>query len=141
MPDDAQTNGAPCTTGIACCNGGLQVLNPSQSVYDLILAALQSPTTSTYGFADQSLMSDIFYGRWVPLPYVYNALKSLRWHGVHHQIWKDECVKCVHYILTPKPWQSKEVIREEDHVPHSWWFQYNDERLASEREIGIDDGF
>lgn len=119
----------------------MQVLNPSTAVYDLILSALQSPVTATYAFADQSLLSDLFRGRWVALPYIYNALKSLRWKGVHDAIWRDENIKNVHYILGPKPWETKDVHREEDHVTHGWFFQCNDERCESDQRAGIDDGF
>lgn len=121
-------------------NGGLQVVNPSMAVYNLILAALQSPTTATYSFADQSLLSDLFRGRWVGLPYIYNALKTLRWKGVHDAIWRDENVKNVHYILTPKPWNTRDAP-EEDAVTHGWFFKLNDERVAEEKKAGIDDGF
>jgi len=121
-------------------NGGLQVVNPSMTVYNMILSKLQSPTTTSYAFADQSLLSDLFRGRWVGLPYVYNALKTLRWDGVHKEIWRDENVKNVHYILTPKPWNTREV-REEDKVTHGWFFDINDERIAKEKEAGVDDGF
>ena len=56
-------------------------------------------------FAEQSLLSRLFPRRWAPLPYAYNALKTLRWRGVHDGLWRDGEVRCVHYILTPKPWE------------------------------------
>lgn len=140
MPDEAQISGAPCTTGIQYMNGGLQVVNPSMAVYDLILSALQSPTTANYSFADQSLLSDLFRGRWVPLPYTYNALKTLRWKDVHAEIWRDENVKNVHYILAPKPWNMREA-RDEDAVTHGWFFGVYDERVEEEKRAGIHDGF
>jgi len=139
-PDEAQITGAPCTTGIQYINGGLQIVNPSMAVYNIILSALQSPATADYSFADQSLLSDLFRGRWVALPYIYNALKTLRWKDVHSPIWRDENVKNVHYILAPKPWNTRDA-REEDVVTHGWFFDINDERLAKEKLVGIDDGF
>jgi lipopolysaccharide biosynthesis glycosyltransferase len=120
-------------------NGGLQVVNPSLATYNLILEQLSNETSSNYDFADQSLLGDLFDGRWVALPYIYNALKTLRTKGVHDAIWKDEKVKNVHYILSPKPWDegkgkcSLEV--------HEWWWPVNEERRAKEKEGGIDDGF
>lgn len=83
-------------------NGGLQVVNPSSAVYDLIVNYMENNAINM-DFADQSLLSDLFKGCWVPLPYTYNALKTLRWEGVHHQIWKDEEVKNVHYIFGKLP--------------------------------------
>src|SRR5258708_802977 len=106
-PDIAQTQGAPCTAGLAMPNGGLQVVNPSLGTYELISNQLGSTMTSSYDFADQSLLGDVFNGRWVALPYIYNALKTLRWENVHAQIWRNESVKNIHYILSPKPWDEK----------------------------------
>ena len=121
-------------------NGGLQVVNPSKYLYNKILDGLTSSSAiENYEFADQSLLSDIFWGRWVPLPYTYNALKTLRWQGVHSAIWRDERVKNIHYILSPKPWDEKPG--EESNETHAWWLRVNDERLAEEKGQGIDDGF
>ncbi|KAL2405804.1 hypothetical protein ABEF95_002715 [Exophiala dermatitidis] len=139
-PDDAQAHGPSPTAGIACPNGGLVVCNPSQGTYDKILSAMQNGAiTSGYDFADQSLLGDQFHGRWVGLPYVYNALKTMRWKGVHDAIWRDDRVKNIHYILSPKPWDEKpEETKDET---HRWWQKVNDERLQRERSDGISDGF
>jgi hypothetical protein len=103
-PDAAQREGAPARAGLGMPNGGLQVVNPSKHSYEVILKTLRNETaTSSYDFADQSLLADAFKGRWVTLPYIYNALKTLRWKGVHDAIWRDEEVKNVHCILSPKP--------------------------------------
>lgn len=140
VPDDAQTHGPSPTAGIGCPNGGLVVCNPSQGVYDKILDTMKNgDLTSSYDFADQSLLGERFYGRWVGLPYIYNALKTLRWKGVHDAIWRDDQVKNIHYILSPKPWDEKvEEIQDETHL---WWHKVNDERLAHEKANGTDDGF
>ena len=125
-------------------NGGLQVVNPSKTVYRLILAHMESDAAIDMDFADQSLLSDLFKGCWVPLPYIYNALKTLRWENVHSEIWKDDKVKNVHYILAPKPWdemdgEGNSVSKDPTHV---WWVDYNNERLALEKKEGIKvDGF
>lgn len=139
-PDKAQTEGAGPTAGIGCPNGGLQVCNPSQGVYDKILDTLKNgDLTDSYDFADQSLLGERFYGRWVGLPYIYNALKTLRWKGVHDAIWRDDQVKNIHYILSPKPWdETPETVTDETHL---WWLKTNNERLAAEKAQGIDDGF
>lgn len=138
-PDEAQTTGAPCTFGTGESNSGLQVINPSQAIYDKITSHLDQASTSNYHFADQSLVSDIFRGQWVPLPYVYNALKTLRRKGVHDAIWRDENVKNVHYILSPKPWE--EVEEESNDETHVWWKDVNAERVRAELGMGVKDGF
>jgi lipopolysaccharide biosynthesis glycosyltransferase len=125
-------------------NGGLQVVNPSLAVYNQILAHMESDAAIDMDFADQSLLSDLYKGRWVPLPYIYNALKTLRWEGVHKEIWRDDSVKNVHYILAPKPWdeidsEGKFIGTEESHV---WWVEANQDRLRKEKESGVKvDGF
>lgn len=138
-PDKAQREGAPSSTGLGMPNGGLQVVNPSQGVYDLISEQLSNETSMAYDFADQSLLGDVFSGRWVALPYTYNALKTMRTQGVHHQIWRDEEIKNIHYILSPKPWD--EAPGKTSHENHEWWWVVNNERLAQEKERGIIDGF
>jgi lipopolysaccharide biosynthesis glycosyltransferase len=120
-------------------NGGLQVVNPSLATYNLILEQLSNETSMNYDFADQSLLGDLFDGRWVALPYIYNALKTMRTKGVHDAIWKDDQVKNVHYILSPKPWN--EGLGKCSLEVHEWWWPINDERRTKEKESGIDDGF
>ncbi|KAK2758368.1 hypothetical protein FQN54_004218 [Arachnomyces sp. PD_36] len=146
-PEAAQIHGAPATSGLSLLNSGVLVINPSSATYNSILERLQVPSsTSTYQFPDQSLLADLFPARWVALPYIYNALKTLRWEGVHRQIWRDEEVKNVHYIANPKPWN--ETLEERTKVDDGrrdplfqWWWDVNDERLRREKEVGINDGF
>lgn len=142
-PQSAQTSGAPPTAGLGMPNGGLQVVNPSAATYELILARLSSSAAvSGYEFADQSLLSDLFAGRWVALPYVYNALKTMRWEGVHGAIWRDGEVRNVHFILSPKPWDEEEGAGVEGRdETHGWWQRCNRERLEREKREGIEDGF
>lgn len=122
------------------------MVNPSHETYKKIMQLLSNPaSTQNYDFADQSLLSDAFPGRWVPLPYVYNALKTMRWKGVHDAIWRDEEVKNIHYILSPKPWDESEEVRREnpadrDPLNERWW-QITDARKEAEHKSGIDDGF
>lgn len=139
-PDAAQTKGAPPTAGLGMPNGGLQVVNPSKILYESILDRMKtSSAVESYEFADQSLLSDLFMGRWVALPYIYNALKTLRWEDVHSSIWRDEEVKNIHYILSPKPWdeQPGEGVDE----THQWWWSMNLERRAEEAQRNVEDGF
>lgn len=140
----AQTDGIdPAVGPLGFMNGGLQVVNPSRAVYDLIVAHMEDHAADM-AFADQSLLSDLFRARWVPLPYVYNALKTMRWPGVHDAIWRDDQVKNVHYILAPKPWD--EVAADGRFTgsdeTHAWWVDVNNDRLAWEKANGIPaDGF
>ncbi|EFQ99358.1 hypothetical protein MGYG_08970 [Nannizzia gypsea CBS 118893] len=151
-PSKAQVQGPLSVRGASMLNGGLLVLNPSEEIYNAILCQLEDPTaTRQYAFADQLLLSDIYHNRWAPLPYIYNALKPMRWPGVHSQIWKDNKVKNVHYILSSKPWDEEDMgswgkeQNKEDPVvdeTHDWWWKINNERLATERANGVvRDGF
>lgn len=139
-PGEAQAHGAPPSAGLGMPNGGLQVVNPSPAIYKKILKKLtEASAVERYEFADQSLLGDLFYGRWVGLPYIYNALKTMRWNYVHHQIWRDDHVKNIHYILAPKPWDEK--LGEETDGTHRWWIEANLERVQTERSMGIEDEF
>jgi len=142
-PEKAQKEGAGPMAGLAMPNGGLQVVIPSAEVYDRITEALSSDATSDYEFSDQSLLSDLFPGRWVAIPYVYNALKTLRWKGVHDAIWRDAEVKNIHYLLSPKPWdESDEDKRSEKRdPPNQWWWDVTERRWKQEKSKGVDDGF
>lgn len=133
-PDKAQTVGASPTAGLGMPNGGLQVVAPSKTVFELISNHLKTGVVADYEFADQSLLGDLFSGRWVALPYTYNALKTLR--NVHKEIWRDDEVKNVHYILD-KPWDGEGTSPG----THKWWIEANSVRIKEEKEKGIDDGF
>lgn len=142
-PDRAQTTGpAPSASPLGFINGGLQVVNPSLVLYDEIIAKMDV-AAETMDFADQSLLSDLYRHRWVPLPYVYNALKTMRWTGVHDAIWRDESIKNVHYILDPKPWNEVDESGNwtGSDETHRWWVDTNQERKAAEKQLGIHDGF
>jgi lipopolysaccharide biosynthesis glycosyltransferase len=135
-PDLAQTCGTDPTYGLGMMNGGLVVVQPNQELFDKIMQTIQDPEkTMNYAFADQSLLSDTFYGRWMSLSYKYNALKTLRW--CHKEIWRDEEVKNVHYILSPKPWES----RDSEDETHGWWWEVTDRRYEEEKIRGTKDGF
>ncbi|UKZ48564.1 hypothetical protein TrVGV298_002789 [Trichoderma virens] len=142
-PESAQTVAADPSVGpLGFMNGGLQVVNPSAALYAQILAHMEADAVNM-DFADQSLLSDLYRGRWVPLPYTYNALKTLRWDGVHAQIWRDDQVKNIHYILSPKPWDEINDKGEwtGTEESHKWWIDANGERKAAEKEANIKDGF
>lgn len=137
-PDDAQVNGADPAFGLGKLNSGLLVLNPSAVLYGQIIECMESRGTE-FLFPDQDLLAELYRGRWVALPYVYNALKTLCSSGVHDTIWRDDQVKNVHYILSPKPWdeigQNGEWTGK--HETHKWWIDLNQKRIISEKEQGI----
>jgi alpha-N-acetylglucosamine transferase len=135
----AQTRGVPpASAKSAMPNSGLVVLNPSSTVNDAIMQALgEEGRTSAYDFPDQALLGDVFSGRWMALPYVYNGLKTLRWPGVHDAIWLDDRVKNLHYGLTPKPWQVDRQDECVDELEKRWW-DLEDERAADERQRGVE---
>ncbi|KAL5594622.1 hypothetical protein BROUX41_001541 [Berkeleyomyces rouxiae] len=123
-------------------NGGLQVLEPSAARWAQIEQHMQTHAADM-PFADQSVLSDVFEDCWVPLPYVYNALKTMRWEGVHDAIWRDERVKNMHYLLSPKPWDDEvdENGKCLNRDPtHQWWVDTDHLRRAWERKNGILDG-
>ncbi|KAI6044943.1 glycosyltransferase family 8 protein [Pisolithus marmoratus] len=115
-------------------NSGLVVLRPSlelaRAVYNHIYT---SPLVSTWIFFDQELLSNFFKGRWEPLPWNYNALKTLM--IVHKPLWRDEEIKCLHYILADKPWHAR--VRQDrkgeyDKCNQWWWDRF--EELAAEMQ-------
>lgn len=95
-----------------------------------------SPLVPTFSFPDQDLLAAFFQGRWKPLPWVYNALKMLR--VIHKNIWRDEEVRCLHYILSDKPWNVR--VQESDTVDDlaemgRWWWERFDGLIE---ELGDD---
>lgn len=82
----------------------------------------------SYIFPDQDLLSEFYEGRWKPISWEYNALRMLR--TIHSDVWKDDQVRCVHYILPDKPWLSRK--NPDENLPHfgllhDWWWQSFDE--------------
>ncbi|KAJ5288968.1 hypothetical protein N7478_001998 [Penicillium angulare] len=144
-PKNAQKVAPPPSSGVGLLNSGVLVITPSEKAYSEITSALQDTARiEGYSFPDQDLLSDVFKGRWVAIPYVYNALKTLRWETVHADIWRDEEVKAVHYIFAQKPWQ--EDIQPSDTLenieePSRWWWEANRGRQRLEIEKGISDGY
>ncbi|XWX01450.1 hypothetical protein V2A60_009478 [Cordyceps javanica] len=142
-PDAAQREGAdPRGRAVAMMNGGLAVLRPSAALYRQIVDKIERDGKDMY-FPDQEVVSELWRDRWVALPYVYNALKTMRRKGVHDDIWRDDQVKNVHYILSPKPWDEVDDqgnFTGQDET-HRWWVAANQKRKAEEKLNGITDGY
>ncbi|KAK4657413.1 hypothetical protein QC762_212780 [Podospora pseudocomata] len=141
----------PTSMGKDYLNGGLQVVRPDLGVYEEIVGYMNTPGIDL-SFADQSVLAGCFRDRWVGLGWEFNALKTMRWRGVHDDVWGDGEVRNVHYILTPKPWEEERdekgrvVMGEgkrgaEDKVTSQWWVDVDDERREREEERGIRDGW
>lgn len=84
-------------------NGGFLVLKPDQAVFAWLqqkVAAIDD--LRRYPFSEQDLLNEVFENRWLPLPWIYNALKTLPFQ--HPALWREAEVKNLHYILA-KPWQ------------------------------------
>ncbi|KAK0671824.1 nucleotide-diphospho-sugar transferase [Cercophora samala] len=138
----------PAGVGGEYLNGGLQVVRPDLGVYKELVGYMGRPGVDL-SFADQSVLAGCFQGRWVGLGWEFNALKTMRWRGVHDKVWRDGEVRNVHYILTPKPWEEERdekgrVVggkRGEDRVTSQWWVDVDNERREWEEERGIRDGW
>ncbi|KAI9364626.1 nucleotide-diphospho-sugar transferase [Pilaira anomala] len=110
-------------------NSGLIVLAPHMDKFNQMVSYLNSiPDLNIYPFPDQDFLNEIFGGQWVPLSYIYNALKTLQ--SAHEPMWDMDRVKNVHYILT-KPWDidvNKQMTDQENvYKPlyKIWWNNYN----------------
>jgi hypothetical protein len=53
----------------------------------------------------------------------------------HPQIWRDEDVKNVHYIIG-KPWNDKAKGESEEYT-HVWWWEADETRQKKEMEMGL----
>ncbi|PNP86548.1 hypothetical protein FNYG_00250 [Fusarium nygamai] len=137
-PGVAQTTGAEISTGLGKLNSGLLVINPSKTIFDQIVTKMNE-TGLDYQFPDQDLLADLYKGRWVALPYIYNALKTMRDPSVHGAIWRDDEVKNVHYILSPKPWDElgSDGTWKGDTPIHKWWIDAYKSMRAEEKTLGI----
>ncbi|KAJ8660065.1 hypothetical protein O0I10_004293 [Lichtheimia ornata] len=112
-------------------NSGLIVLRPSHAKFQAIMEKIYGTNNLTsYTFPDQDFLNEVFNEKWVKLPYIYNALKTLP--VTHAGMWRLEHVKNIHFILTRKPWDGE---GEDDRYLHNvWWEHVNKEDL-----IAVDD--
>ncbi|KAF8832442.1 hypothetical protein HHX47_DHR1001591 [Lentinula edodes] len=110
-------------------NSGTVVLNPSPALGEAIVHFLNTENLESFAFPDQDLLTSFFKGKWKPLPWYYNALKTLR--VIHPQLWRDDEIRCLHYILKDKPWEARTpVVPGPFDEVHEWW--WNDfDRMAS----------
>ena len=138
-PAKAQVLGGTCELSpLGKLNSGLLVLNPSLEVFAQIARYMEAHAARMI-FPDQDVLSELFRGRWVALPYVYNALKTLPEKATHSAIWRRDKVKNVHYILEPKPWVEMDAngLRNKPLGISEWWIRMDMERRQVERRMGL----
>lgn len=121
---NALTNPTPVTeTSIrthTLLNSGLVVYYPSKNVFqEMVQFLYNSPLVATFSFPDQDFLAHFYRGRWKPLGWQYNAIKTARYW--HPDMWRDEEIKNLHYIVA-KPWNTGRSVGEEDEVTHGWWW-------------------
>lgn len=110
-------------------NAGFLVLRPDAGVFADLMAELAAVADlSAYPFAEQDFLNEHFSGRWVPLPYVYNALKTLPFQ--HPALWDDAAVKNIHYIID-KPWQQPLDSADRYYALNKLWWDVADDFLVA----------
>ena len=115
------------------------MLDTSTDIADDIGRYLQtSDRVATFGFTDQDLLAAYFEGRWKVLPWCYNALKTLR--EVHKSLWRDDEVRCLHYILHDKPWDTPRGTAGEYEVQNVWWWDRYD-KLGEDMRVSHPEGW
>ncbi|KDR85114.1 hypothetical protein GALMADRAFT_233742 [Galerina marginata CBS 339.88] len=106
-------------------NSGTVVLNPSENLSSSIIRFLFTcDRVPEWKFPDQDLLSEYFKGKWQPISWYYNALRSL--HNVHPVMWSESEIRCLHYIFADKPWQSRATPPGSDEgfdVMNGWWWE------------------
>ncbi|WP_345827991.1 glycosyltransferase family 8 protein [Erwinia sp. HDF1-3R] len=102
-------------------NGGFLVLTPSQAVFDDMVHRLSKlDDLSRYLFAEQDFLNDYYHQRWKPLPYIYNALKTLPFQ--HAAMWDLAEVKNIHFILD-KPWEKAPDKNDRYSALNALWWE------------------
>ncbi|KAJ3778005.1 nucleotide-diphospho-sugar transferase [Lentinula raphanica] len=110
-------------------NSGTVVLNPSAALGEAIVHYLNTENLESFAFPDQDLLAAFFKGKWKPLPWYYNALKTLR--VIHPQLWSDDEIRCLHYILKDKPWEARiPIVPGPFDEVHKWWWDEFDEMVS-----------
>lgn len=120
--EDVKMNAAPPAPVDNYLNGGFLVLTPDRDVYDAMMAKLAAKEDiAEWVFAEQDFLNEVFQGRWLPLHYGYNALKTLP--KQHPQMWDLSRVKNIHYIID-KPWDKYPEPGDKYYDLHKMWWQH-----------------
>ena len=124
---EALTSGKPCTFRLGSFNGGVTIFHPHDIVDDAIQFLDHAPENSLH-FADQSMFNELFKGTWIPLPYTYNAFKSVCLN--HASIFQLDQVKLLH-LEGKKPWEDKD---DPDEPLHRIWWDLEEQRVSEEEK-------
>lgn len=101
-------------------NGGFIVLTPDEAVFaEMVRRLAELDDLSRYPFAEQDFLNEYYHQRWLPLPYVYNALKTLPFQ--HPLLWDAAAVKNIHYIID-KPWEISLHPDDRYYAVHQLWW-------------------
>jgi lipopolysaccharide biosynthesis glycosyltransferase len=101
-------------------NAGFLVLTPDQAVFaDLVARLAEVTDLSRYPFAEQDFLNEYYDQRWQPLPYIYNALKTLPFQ--HPSLWDASAVKNIHYIID-KPWEKALDVEDPYYAMNKLWW-------------------
>ena len=107
-------------------NSGMFVYEPNPQLWgDMLNFFLTTEKLKDFQFPDQDFLVEYFRGRWQPVSWKFNALKTMRYW--HPRMWSDDTVTVLHYIVD-KPWERK--VKEDgiaghlgrDGDTHSWWW-------------------
>ncbi|TID22419.1 hypothetical protein E2P81_ATG11524 [Venturia nashicola] len=121
-------------------NGGMFIFHPSTKLWDSMLEYFNtSERLSTYQFPDQDFLADYFRNRLMPMPWQFNAIKTMRYW--HENVWRDEEVVCLHYIVD-KPWVKRVCAdgiagyKGMDGETHRWWWDVFGEWEIMRKDAG-----
>ncbi|KAF2430094.1 nucleotide-diphospho-sugar transferase [Tothia fuscella] len=116
-------------------NGGTLLFHPSEELWKCMLDTFNTTSKlKTYQFPDQDFLADFFLGKWKPISWKFNALKTMRYW--HPRMWSDEIVVVVHFIVD-KPWErrvSDDGIAGHlgrDGEMHRWWWSVYDDWIGN----------
>ncbi|OAL33391.1 hypothetical protein AYO20_07402 [Fonsecaea nubica] len=119
-------------------NSGMFLFYPSEQLWDRMLRFFNSSDElKNYQFPDQDFLADFFRGKWHPLSWKYNALKTMRYW--HPRMWSDDTLVILHYIVD-KPWE-RQLSQDglaghlgRDGDTHQWWWDmYHEWRQQRQR--------
>lgn len=107
-------------------NAGVIVLEPSQEVFDEMLAQMHSLPSHDGG--DTGFLNS-FFPRWYEgpaeqrLPFRYNALRTMYWFTHKNPGYWDAVkpIKILHFCSSPKPWDPE---AKKGDLEQLWWQHY-----------------
>ena len=124
-------------------NSGVFLFNPSKDLWERLICFFNTTERIVeYKLPDQDFLTDFFRGRWLSLPWQFNALKTMRyWHPL---LWSDDDVVALHYIVD-KPWAARigtdgqAGYKGKDGETHRWWWTAYDQWVQERLNRNYDD--